>query len=156
MRVCVYIQGTTHRKRAYSIREIVGGTRATIIITRQILCRERGNGKRRTCRDHLVEAGLFRGADSVTRPAAQRPVIHVGRGGVIELARGALVRVFGGRNVGKVTAAVESPMEGDRGRVGLHLANQTDRLVLQRAVHLLGHVQRWRRRVLIPPSSGRV
>lgn len=102
----------------------------------------------------MVEAGLFRGANRVTRPTGQRPVILVGRGSVIEPARGAFVGIPGGRNVtGKVTAAVERPMEGDRGRVRLHLANQADRFVLQSAVNLLGYVQWWRRRVLIPPSG---
>lgn len=66
---------------------------------------------------------MFGVADGVAGPAAQDPVIHIGRRGVIKPADGAVAGVLGGRNVGEVAAAVEGPMEGHRGGAGLDLAN---------------------------------
>lgn len=56
-------------------------------------------------------------------PAAQDPVIHIGRRGVIKPAGCALVGVLGGRNVAEVAAAIEGPMEGHIGGIGLDLTN---------------------------------
>ena len=93
-------------------------------------------------------------ADHVAGPTAQRPVVHVGRWSVIESAGGAFVGILCGRNIGKVPAAIEGPMEGDGGRAGVDLAHQADGLVFQCSVNLFGDVQRRRCRVLIPPTGG--
>lgn len=60
---------------------------------------------------------------SIAGPAAQDSVIHIGQRGVIKPASRALVGVFGGRNVAEVAAAIEGPMEGHIGGIGLDLAN---------------------------------
>ena len=98
---------------------------------------------------------MLRRSHDVAGPTAQRPVVHIGRRRVIESAGGALVRVLRGRNVSQVAAAVERPVKADGRRARVHLADQADRLVLQRTVNLLRHVQ-WRRRCVLVPPAGRV
>lgn len=76
-----------------------------------------------TCGNDLIEAGLLGRTYWVAGPAAQDSVIHIGQRGVIKPAGCALVGVLGGRNVAEVAAAIEGPVEGHIGRVGLDLTN---------------------------------
>lgn len=96
---------------------------------------------------------MLRLSNSIARPATDGPVIHVARWRVVEPADGAVATELRGWNFVKITAAVESPAKGYRGRTGLDLARQTYSFVLEGPVQLFRYVERWRRGVLGTPAN---
>lgn len=99
-----------------------------------------------TCSDDLKYTWRPLAAHIVSAPARESAVVHVAGGRVIERGRGAFGVKARGGDVARLAGAVERPVEGHDGRVGVHVAAQLHRLLLQGAVQLLA-VPATRRRV---------